>query len=323
VTIDEWASSALFETTTNDLGDDARMTVDIPGAVSFAATHARVLDRHRLRLLLDPGNRGAAEQTLTALDAYRNPDGGYGWGLEPDLRSASSQPSTALHAFEVWAEVGSGFGPQAGAVCDWLASVSLADGGLPFALPIADPAGSAPWWLGADNGVSSLQITAAVAANAHRVAVHDPAVAGHRWLREASRYCLDTIGALDATPPAYALSFSLRFLDAVAGTVPEAQSLIDRMLGYLPSTGVMPVEGGAAGEMLRPLDYAPEPDTAVRGRLPAPAVAADVQRLAALQQPDGGWPVDWAVSSPAAAVEWRGYVTVRAMGQLMHNGGLS
>jgi hypothetical protein len=34
----------------------------------------------------------------------RNPDGGYGWGLEPDLRSVTSQPVGAMHAMEVFAE---------------------------------------------------------------------------------------------------------------------------------------------------------------------------------------------------------------------------
>ena len=46
---------------------------------------------------------------------------------------------------------------------DWLDGVSLPDGGLPFALPIPDPAACAPFWVSADPGVSSLQITAAVA----------------------------------------------------------------------------------------------------------------------------------------------------------------
>ena len=296
------------------------MTIDLTAATQFATTHARVLDRHRLRLLLDPRDRSAAAQALQALTAYRNADGGYGWGLEPDLRSPESQPGTALHAFEVWAEVGACIDADAERLCDWLGSVSLRDGGLPFALPVTDPTGCAPWWVGADSSVSSLQITAAVAANAHRVAVHDPAVAAHAWLRGATRYCLDAINALEGRPPAYVLSFSVRFLDAVADTMPEVRNLIERLLAFLPPQGVMPVEGGAAGEVLRPLDYSPEPGSTVRKLLPVSPVADDLERLTGLQQPDGGWPVDWAVSSPAAALEWRGYVTVRALGHLQRNG---
>jgi hypothetical protein len=301
------------------VAEDGVMTLDVPAAVSFTATHARVLDRRRLRLLLDPGP-GAAEPTLAALEAYGNPDGGYGWGLEPDLRSTSSQPGAALHAFETWAGVGSPVGPRAERLCDWLAFVSLADGGLPFALPINDPAGCSPVWTGADSSVSSLQITAAVAANAHRVAAYDPVVAAHPWLRAATEHCLGAIRAIDDRPPAYILSFSLRFLDAVADTEPEAPALIERLLAYLPADGVLPVEGGLAGEALRPMDYAPDPGTAVHDRLPPAAIEADLRHLAGQQQSDGGWPIDWAVASPAAALEWRGYVTVRALSQLRSNG---
>ena len=48
------------------------------------AAHARVLDRRRFELLSGEANVAGV---LAALDGYRNPDGGYGWGLEPDLRS--------------------------------------------------------------------------------------------------------------------------------------------------------------------------------------------------------------------------------------------
>jgi hypothetical protein len=42
-------------------------------------------------------------------------------------------------------------------------------------------------------------------------------------------------------------------------------------------------------------------------------IATDRERLAALQQDDGGWIVDFRSVSPATALEWRGYATVRAL----------
>jgi hypothetical protein len=105
------------------------------------ATHARVLDRRRFRLLMGEADPSTA---LAALDAYRNPDGGYGWGLEPDLRSPESQPGAALHAFEVFEDIAPATAPQAVALCDWLMSVSLPDGGLPFALPVTNAPAAHP-----------------------------------------------------------------------------------------------------------------------------------------------------------------------------------
>ena len=79
------------------------MTVEASSAADFMAGHARVLDRRRFELL--QGETDNAAGVLAALDAYRNPDGGYGWGLEPDLRSPESQPAAAWHAFEVFENV--------------------------------------------------------------------------------------------------------------------------------------------------------------------------------------------------------------------------
>src|SRR5262245_54547930 len=111
----------------------SKRTIEVhtAAAVSFLAGYGRVLDRRRPELLL---GGGSAEGVLAALDSYRNPDGGYGWGLEPDLRTAESQPTCAMHAFEVLAEVGPTTSPHAVELCDWLAERSLADGGLPMIL---------------------------------------------------------------------------------------------------------------------------------------------------------------------------------------------
>lgn len=293
------------------------MTIDLPAARAFLATHGRLLDRRRLDVLLGHGD---ADGVVGALDAHRNADGGFGWGLEPDLRAAGSQPTAGMHAFEVLAEVPTTPRTTAVAValCDWMAARTLPDGGLPFALPIDDPAGSAPWWLGADPTTSSLQMTTQVAATAHRVARQDPAVAAHPWLATATRWCVDAIRALDAAPFAYELLFSVRFVDALDG--PEAPALLGHLGRHVPPDGAVPVAGGAEGEALRPLDLSPDPGAASRTLLAPDVVDADLDRLAAGQQADGGWTVDFPSASPAGALEWRGYATVEAIGVLRRNG---
>ena len=191
---------------------------------------------------------------------------------------------------------------------------------LPFALPVADATATAPWWTQADPTVSSLHITAAVAAVAHRVARHDPAVADHPWLHRATRYCLDTIDMRDEPESALELRYSLAFLDAVADAEPAALELIDRLAKAIPPSGVLPVEGGLENEVVRPLELSPFPDRPLRRHLAPEVVAADLDRLAADQRDDGGWEVDFASFSPAAALEWRGDATVRALTVLRDNG---
>lgn len=299
------------------------MAPDIAAAGAFMTGHARLLDRRRFAVRF----RGEEpDAVLAALEAYRNPDGGYG-ALEPDLRAVESQPVGAMHAFEVFDDIGEVFedigpatSPRATELCGWLASVSLADGGLPFALPVADATATAPFWARADPTVSSLHITAAVAAVAHRVARHDRGVADHPWLHRVTRYCLDTIDGHEKPESTLELLYSLAFLDVVADAEPTASGLIDRLAKAIPPSGVLPVEGGLEDEVVRPLELAPLPDRPLRRHLTPEVVAADLDRLAAEQRDDGGWEVDFASCSPAAALEWRGYATVRALTVLRANG---
>ncbi len=293
------------------------MNVDLSAAADFLAGSARVLDRRRFELLFGGAGPGPA---LVAVDGYRNPDGGYGWGLEPDLRSRTSQPGSALHAFEVFADVAPETTDRAVELCDWLAGVTLPDGGLPFALPVPDPAACAPFWASADATDSSLQITAVVGAIAYRVAASDPAVAGHPWLARATEFCFAAVRDLGAAPHAMVLAFVAQFLDAAAAVRPEAAELLEWLRPHLPAEGLLHVAGGVEDEYMRPLDFAPLPGGPARTLFSAAVVDAELRRLADAQQPDGGWPVVFASYSPAATLEWRGHRTVEALDILRANG---
>jgi hypothetical protein len=305
--------SESCKTAAPERGSVSGMEIDLDAAAAFMTAHARVLDRRRFARL----RGGDAAGLLGAVEAYRNPDGGYGWGLEPDLRSVTSQPGAALHALEAFADAAPATTPRAAELCDWLGRASLPDGGLPFALPIPDPAACAPFWVAADPSASSLQITAAVAGQAHRVAEHDAAVAAHPWLASATERCLTAIDALDDTPHALVLRFAFELLGAMGG--PQADR-IARLGAHIPPTGVVHVEGGLADEVMRPLDFAPLPGHPARALFARDVVDAELDRLAAGQQDDGGWTVDFAGHSPQAALEWRGYATVRAVAILLAEG---
>ncbi|MEO6713202.1 MAG: hypothetical protein ABIM89_07210, partial [Mycobacteriales bacterium] len=110
--------------------------------------------------------------------------------------------------------------------------------------------------------------------------------------------------------------FAIRFLDAVPGDTPQASTLLERLAQSVVRDGPAPVAGGAADEVLYPLNFAPYAGTAMRALLGYQAVEADLERLAGQQQADGGWTVTYASYSPAAALEWRGYMTVQAIAAL-------
>ncbi len=121
-------------------------------------------------------------------------------------------------------------------------------------------------------------------------------------------------------PHAIALSFAIRFLDAAHDRYPEAANLLERLGEFVPDTGLVPVDGGSEGETMRALNFAPVPGTPASALLRPGVLESELDRLAGRQLDDGGWVVDFASFSPAAALEWRGYATVQAV-QTLHRAG--
>ena len=162
------------------------MTVDLVAAAAFLAAAGRVLDRRRFALLT--GDRDP-EALVAAVDAYRNADGGYGHALEPDGRGPDSQPLATLTAIDVLREVGA-LDEHAKAIADYLASISDADGAVPFAVPAGHYPHS-PWWQESTEG--TLLPTANLAG----------ALAGveHPWVERATAYCWPRIEALTTSHP--------------------------------------------------------------------------------------------------------------------------
>jgi hypothetical protein len=227
---------------------------------------------------------------VAALDAYRNPDGGYGWGLEPDLRSPESQPGAAHHAFEVFEEIAPTSVSQAAELCDWLGSITLSDHG--------DHGRRPPGRRKRREGRGP-----SMARPGDRV-LHEGDRGGERSVRIGARI----LRPLRGRPPQHPAGGGERLLDHL-GT-------------FVPADGKVAVRGGAEGETLHALDLAPYPGRPARTLFDESVIAADLDRLAALQQDDGGWVVDFMKISPAGSLDWRGYATVDALDVLRRHGRL-
>lgn len=278
------------------------MGVDLAAARAFVDERARPIDRLRLRLAV--GEAVEPGLVIAELNRYALAGGGYGHGLEPDPRAPEAHPVAAMHAFEVFDEIAPATDARAAALCGWLAGVMLPDGGLPSAPPVA----------------SSLEITAAVAGAAHRVARSDPGVATHPWLMMATGFCLGRMEGTSGPMPARELLFSLRLLAAMEPQFPRAAAQLDRIGSQIPRSGRVPVAGGADDEFVRPLDLAPFPGDAVRAFVAPARIDEDLERLVAGQGADGAWSPDRAGHHPDDDDERRGYLTVRAVRLLRGNG---
>jgi hypothetical protein len=282
------------------------MPVDVAAARRFLYGHARLLECHRAAVLFDTA---PTDPVRRALRAYRNDDGGFGHGLEPDVRTPRSETTAALHALEVLAGVGALDDPVVADAAAWIASVSGADGGVPFALPGVEAYPHGPWMVAAPGGS---HLTFGL------VAVLAPAGVGGEWLTAATAWCW---GRLEGPAPLdpYSLKFALDFLDATPDEH-RARTVLERLRPALRADGSVPVPGGTENEKLTPLTLSPRPHGRSRTLFTEAQLAADLDALEAGQHDDGGWTVDYLPWSPAQAVEWRGIATLDALVALRAHG---
>ncbi|WP_327719730.1 hypothetical protein OG381_33530 [Streptomyces sp. NBC_00490] len=282
-------------------------------AEHFVWITARVLEQ---RLFAHHFLNGNADPVETALDAYRNEDGGYGHALEPDLRGPVSQPLHAGHALRVLDAIGRCGGQRVERVCRYLTSVSAPDGALPAIRPSQRGYPAAPFIPIVDDPPSELLATGPVVGLLHRNEVW------HAWLFRATDFCWHAVESLRESHP-YEVQAAVAFLDS-ASDRPRAEAAADRLgrlvrenrlaaldQERLDSSPVSP--GYAPGEHHFPHDYAKTPHSLARAWFTDEEMERSLDFLTGEQQEDGGWPVRRHQWAPSAALEARPIVTIAAL----------
>ncbi|MDW4905504.1 hypothetical protein RB628_09130 [Streptomyces sp. ADMS] len=289
-------------------------------AEHFVWLTARVLEQRRFAYHFLNGDADSVE---TALDAYRNEDGGYGHALEPDLRGPVSQPLHTGHALRVLDAIGRCGGQRVERVCRYLTSVSAPDGALPAIHPSQRGYPAAPFVSIVADPPSELLATGPVVGLLHRNEVW------HAWLFRATDFCWQAVDSLEKSHP-YEVEAAVAFLDSVPDRS-RAEAAADR-LGRLvreqrlvaldpERLGSHPVAPGyAPGEHHFPYDYARTPGSLARAWFTEEEMTRSLDFLASEQREDGGWPIRWRAWAPGTALEARPMVTVEALRTLQAYG---
>jgi len=286
-----------------------KKTPDFDAAADFIAAHGRVLDRRMFQRLFAGG---AAEPVRDAVAAYRNTDGGFGYGLEPDCRVAASQPAAVemalrlLDLADAWDE------RLVRDAVDWLVTVAPAEGGIAFVLSTVSEGPHAPWWVAAEGNPASLIQTGQICAllYAHGFA--------HPWLDRATEVMWSRLATL-TEPQAYEMFGVLAFLEHVPDRA-RAEEAFERIGPLLLSAGLVELDPDAEGETHGPLAFAALPNSIARRLFDPAVIEAHLDHLAGAQQDDGGWTFNWMSWSPAAEADWRGFLTVDNLRILRANG---
>jgi hypothetical protein len=286
-------------------------TPDFSAAVAFIAANARVLDRRRFQRLFEDG---PVAPVRDAVAAYRNDDGGFGHALEPDCRAPGSQPAAAEMALRILDETDAWDEDLVRGACDWLTTVAPAEGGAAFVGPTLAGWPHAPWWVPEEGHPASLFATGMIAGTLYARGV------SHPWLDGATEVMWNRIGTL-TEPGAYEMFGVLRFLQYMPDR-DRAREAFGRVGPLLIERNLVAVDPEATGEVHGVLDFAPEPDSLARNLFDDVTVKAHLDHLAQAQQDDGGWTFNWPAWSPAAELDWRGFLTVDALRVLRANGRL-
>lgn len=254
---------------------------------------------------------------VAAVLAYRNLDGGFGHGLEPDKRCPDSLPIDVDCALGILLAAVEGIGGRLvdrsydlgldsilDGACSWLASVAAPNGAVPLSLPVMERYPRAEHW--SDwTYAPGLNPTAGIAGRLHQLGLSNP------WLDRATDWCW---GQLESgfDQDAHALAEVLVFL----ANVPDqdrAQTIGARIGAWLAQAEWYRADPADPAYGISPLHLAPSPDSPWRRLFDDTTIEGHLQRMTRDQQADGGWPITWAPPGEASALEWRGIETLRAL----------
>jgi hypothetical protein len=293
-------------------------------ARAYVERNGRPLEVARLRFQFD----GApAEEVAAELSKFQNPDGGFGNGLEPDLRTPYSSALAVVDAFQIMGETGNApafAGIAASAIQYLLNTFDAAKQRWVMIPPQAEDSPHAPWWSAAGmeqafNGYS-LNPTAEIlgclydsldtASNAASPQVPPQLLAS---LSEAilSRLTpLSEIGMHDF--------LCCKRLSESANLDPAFRAaLVDQLMRLLDSAvGRDPAQW--PGYSLRPLQVASRPQSIFYAPLKE-SIELNLDYEISNQGPDGAWSPnwDWGGMYPQeweqARQEWAGVIIVEKL----------
>ena len=269
----------------------------------FMYSEARLLERRLFAVAFD----GAEPVTVGRLvSAYRNPDGGLGHALEPDLRCPESQPLFAEFGLRAMRDARCHDREVALSICSFLERVSDPAGLVPMLLPSALTSPHAAHWT--SSGEPGINPTAGICGLLHFQGIE------HSWLSRATRTCCELL--LQRAPDeAHSLLCAARLAEHLPDRT-MASDITDRIATALPDARFFISSAPVAAYGLTPLHFAPSPSSPLRRLFTQEQIDGHLADLKRRQQEDGGWPISWNPPGPASAGEWRGVCTLEAVSVL-------
>ncbi len=288
----------------------------------YLTMYGRAVDQARFAFYFE-GDK--ANAVVRALEPYQNDDGGFGHGLEPDLRTAASSAVATQQGLNILREVGADSSAPMiqRAVAYLLAMLDKTMLRWEIVPSAVEDAPHAPWWTygesaGSGDDFQSNPRAALIGFLCEHQALVPPALLS-QLIETQLAHLVDQ--PTDQGIDMHALPCYV--------TLANSPNLSQDQRQQLESTLVQAVRGTVAtdpadfaGYQLLPLDVAPTPDALLAATVDRKAVDAHLDYLIETQLPDGSWPVPWSWSFVDEAAwaqaerDWKGFIAVNQLRML-------
>ena len=277
-------------------------------ARDFILTNARMIERRLFEFHFANGDK---QGVFHAVYAYRNADGGFGHGMEPDTASPESQPLFSIMALETLDEVA------------YLTKEIILDDFMPYFESITTERGGIPWMFKptssypCEDHFNSVKEWAALSTTAPLLGILEKYKVDIPWMEKAEQFVWNEFARIKDKHVFCYLCIPrwLTFLRYTKSQEKANQTLSD-IKKWILKDGVICKDKSDDGWGLygkpHSLNYAMSPESILYSIFTKEMIEADIAELINRQKDDGRWDT-WYGISEGTKLEWAGIQTLWAL----------
>ena len=277
-------------------------------ARDFILTNARMIER---RLFEFHFENGASKGVFHAVYAYRNSDGGFGHGMEPDTASPESQPLFSIMALETLDEVG------------YLTKEIILNDFMPYFESITTEKGGIPWMFRpkstypCEEHFKTVKEWAALSTTAPLLGILEKYKIDIPWMKKAEQFVWSEFERIKDKHIFCYLCVPrwLTFLKYTKNR-DKAERTINNLKNWILADGVIcedkSDDGWGLYEKPHSLNYAHSYESILYSLFTKDTIESDLKELINRQKDDGRWDT-WYGISEGTKLEWAGIQTLWAL----------
>ena len=277
-------------------------------ARDFILTNARMIERRLFHYYFENQD---PKGIYHAIYAYRNSDGGFGHGMEPDTASPESQPLFTIMAMETLDEVG------------LLNTEQIESDFLPYFESIITQQGGVPWMFKpisdypCEPHFKLVKEWAALSTTAPLLGMLEKYNVQRTWMEKAESFVWSEFERiLDKHVFCYLCVPRWLFFLKHSKNKAKAEQMISRLKHSIIENNVLcndtSDEGWGLYQKPHSLNYAPHPNSLLSDLFSEDQINSDLTTLIQKQKEDGRWDT-WYGISEGTKLEWAGIHTVWAL----------